>query len=49
MGFNNAKEHRKSRIKRKRQCGFLSRMATKGGRAMINRRRRIGRKLPNVA
>ena len=47
MGFSMG-EHRKSHIKRKRQVGFRSRMKTPGGRAMINRRRRIGRKLPNV-
>ena len=47
MGFSH-KTPRCSYIKRKRQCGFRSRMKTRGGRAMINRRRRIGRKLPNV-
>lgn len=47
MGFSH-KEPRKSYIKRKRQCGFRSRMKTTAGRKMINRRRSIGRKLPNV-
>jgi large subunit ribosomal protein L34 len=47
MGFS-GKTPRNSYIKRKRQCGFRSRMKTKGGRSMINRRRKIGRKLPNV-
>jgi len=47
MGFSQ-KEPRKSYVKRKRQCGFRSRMKTKAGREMINRRRRIGRKLPNA-
>ncbi len=36
---------RKSSIKRVRMCGFRKRMRTKGGRAMINRRRAKGRKL----
>ncbi|MFO0793363.1 MAG: 50S ribosomal protein L34 [Candidatus Brocadiaceae bacterium] len=35
---------RKSSIKHKRMCGFRKRMQTKGGRAIINRRRRIGRR-----
>jgi len=37
-----------SRIKRKRAIGFRARMKTANGRAMINRKRRVGRSL-NVA
>ncbi len=37
-----------SRIKRKRSIGFRARMKSASGRAMINRKRRVGRSL-NVA
>jgi large subunit ribosomal protein L34 len=37
--------HRISKIKRKRKCGFLVRMRTKSGRKLINRKRRVGRKV----
>lgn len=40
--------HRTSKIKKIRKSGFRARMATKGGRKIINNRRRIGRKLTNV-
>lgn len=34
-----------SRIKKKRAMGFRAKMKSKSGRKIINRRRRIGRKL----
>lgn len=37
--------HRISHIKRKRKQGFRARMRTAGGRAMIRRKRRIGRRV----
>jgi len=39
---------RTSTIKRKRSIGFRARMRTKGGRKMINKRRRIGRSINSV-
>jgi large subunit ribosomal protein L34 len=40
--------HRVSNIKRLRQFGFRARMKSKKGRAIINRKRRMGRRLtPN--
>jgi large subunit ribosomal protein L34 len=47
MGFSH-RMPRKSLIKRRRQVGFRSRMKTRAGRKMINRRRRLGRKLTVV-
>ncbi len=35
--------HRISKVKRARNIGFRARMATKKGRQMINRKRRVGR------
>lgn len=40
--------HKKSNIKRARNIGFRARMKTKNGRAMINRKRRAGRKVQVV-
>jgi large subunit ribosomal protein L34 len=37
--------HRISKIKRKRKCGFRARMSTSKGRKLINRQRRIGRRI----
>ncbi|MCC6283925.1 MAG: 50S ribosomal protein L34 [Phycisphaerales bacterium] len=36
---------RVSRLKRVRAIGFRARMATRAGRKMINRKRRLGRRL----
>ena len=37
--------HRISKIKRKRKSGFLVRMRTRAGRKLINRKRRLGRRV----
>lgn len=39
---------RTSKVKRVRTVGFRSRMKTKSGRKMINRQRRIGRRVNAV-
>ena len=36
---------RKSNLKRKRKLGFRARMKSRHGRKMINKRRRIGRRI----
>ncbi len=41
-------EKRVSKVKRARKIGFRARMATKAGRKLINRKRRVGR-LVNIA
>lgn len=37
--------HRISKIKRKRKSGFRARMRTSKGRKLINRKRRVGRRV----
>ncbi len=37
--------HRISKRKRNRKCGFRARMRTKGGKRIINARRRKGRQV----
>lgn len=39
---------RVSKVKRARKIGFRARMRTKGGRKLINRKRRNGRKVQVV-
>jgi len=39
---------RKSNVKRRRTVGFRARMKTKSGRKIINKRRRIGRKVNSL-
>jgi len=49
-GFEEAQDHfmkrqyQPSKIRRKRQHGFLSRNASKSGRGILSNRRRVGRK-----
>jgi len=38
------RQYQPSKIRRKRQHGFLSRSSTRGGRAILRNRRRAGRK-----
>lgn len=38
------RQYQPSKIRRKRQHGFLSRNSTKSGRAILKNRRRTGRK-----
>ena len=40
--------HKISKVKRARKIGFRARMRTKGGRDMINRKRRVGRRVQVV-
>ncbi|MCA9286702.1 MAG: 50S ribosomal protein L34 [Phycisphaerales bacterium] len=40
--------HRVSRIKKVRKHGFRARMRTRKGRAIINRKRRMGRKITPI-
>ena len=39
---------RTSNVKRRRTVGFRARMKTKSGRKIINKRRRIGRKVNSL-
>ena len=40
--------HRISKVKRARKLGFRARMRTANGRKIINRKRRVGRKVQVV-
>jgi large subunit ribosomal protein L34 len=40
--------HKISKVKRARKIGFRKRMSTKLGRKMINRKRRVGRRVQVV-
>ncbi len=40
--------HKNSKLRKKRRVGFRARMRTSSGRKILNRRRRIGRKLTSV-
>ncbi len=37
--------HKVSRIKKIRKVGFRARMSTRKGRAIVNRKRRLGRRI----
>ncbi len=41
-------QHKVSKLRKKRRVGFRARMRTSSGRKILNRRRRIGRKLTTV-
>ena len=41
-------DHKISKVKRARKSGFRARMRTANGRKLINRKRRVGRKVQVV-